>query len=85
MAAAAALVLVIAVDVTFAQRGLLLGWLYDHVMIWRGLRVPSRFGQIALLSAAVLALPLLAQQPKALESIARVSEGDKEAACRDIL
>ncbi len=50
-----ALALAIAVDVSFAQRGLLLGWLWDHVVIYRGLRVPARFGQIALLAAAVLA------------------------------
>lgn len=50
-----ALALAVAVDVSFAQRGWLLGWLYDHVMIYRGLRVPARFGQIALVSAAVLA------------------------------
>jgi len=50
-----ALALVIAVDVSFAQRGLLLGWLYDHVVIYRGLRVPARFGQIALLAAGILA------------------------------
>ena len=50
-----ALALAIAIDVSFAQRGLLLGWLWDHVVIYRGLRVPPRFGQIALLAAAVLA------------------------------
>jgi hypothetical protein len=50
-----ALALAIAVDVSFAQRGFLLGWLYDHVLIYRGLRVPARFGQIALLAAGVLA------------------------------
>ena len=50
-----ALALVIAVDVSFAQRGLLLGWLYDNIPIYRGLRVPARFGQLALLAAGVLA------------------------------
>jgi len=49
-----AIVLAIAVDISFAQRGLLLGWLYDHVVLYRGLRVPARFGQIALLAAGVL-------------------------------
>jgi hypothetical protein len=50
-----ALALIIAIDVSFAQRGILLGWLYDNILIYRGLRVPARFGQIALLGAAVLA------------------------------
>lgn len=50
-----AAMLAMAVDVSFAQRGLLLGWLYDYAPLWRGLRVPSRFGQLALLAAAVLA------------------------------
>jgi len=50
-----ALALIIAIDVSFAQRGILLGWLYDNILIYRGLRVPARFGQIALLGAGVLA------------------------------
>ena len=50
-----AIALAIAVDISFAQRGLLLGWLYDHVPIYQGLRVPTRIGQLSLLSAAVLA------------------------------
>jgi hypothetical protein len=50
-----ALMAMIAIDVSFAQRGLLLGWLYDHVFVYRGLRVPGRFGQLILLSAGVLA------------------------------
>jgi hypothetical protein len=43
------------VDISFAQRGLLLGWLYDNVVLYRGLRVPGRIGQLVLMSAAVLA------------------------------
>jgi len=50
-----ALILIIAIDISFAQRSLLFGWLYDNVLIYRGLRVPARFGQIALLGAGVLA------------------------------
>ena len=50
-----ALALAIAIDVSFAQRGFLLGWLWDHVVVYRGLRVPPRFEQIGLLAAAVLA------------------------------
>lgn len=53
--AAYALALAVAIDVSFAHRGLLLTWLYDHVTLYQGLRVPTRFGQLALLSAAVLA------------------------------
>jgi hypothetical protein len=49
-----AAVLAVALDISFAHRGLLLTWLYDHVAIYRGLRVPARIGQLALLSAAVL-------------------------------
>jgi hypothetical protein len=45
----------IAIDISFAQRGLLLGWLYDHVFVYRGLRVPGRFGQLMLLGVGVLA------------------------------
>jgi hypothetical protein len=50
-----ALALAIAVDISFAHRGLLLAWLYDNVSIYQGLRVPTRIGQLALLAAAVLA------------------------------
>ena len=50
-----AMALAIAVDISFAHRGLLLGWLYDHVSVYQGLRVPTRIGQLALLAAAVLA------------------------------
>jgi hypothetical protein len=50
-----ALALAVCVDISFAHRGLLLGWLYDHIPIYQGLRVPTRIGQLALLCAAVLA------------------------------
>jgi hypothetical protein len=50
-----ALMLAFAVDISFAHRGLLLGWLYDHVFAFRGLRVPPRIGQLMLLAAGVLA------------------------------
>jgi hypothetical protein len=50
-----ALALLITIDISFAQRGFLLGWLYDHVFIYRGLRVPPRIGQVGLMAAAVLA------------------------------
>ena len=46
--------LVMTIDISFAHRGLLLGWLYDHLTIYQGLRVPSRIGQLTLLCAAVL-------------------------------
>jgi len=50
-----AIVLAFAVDISFSQRGLLLGWLYDHVFAFRGLRVPPRIGQLMLLAVGVLA------------------------------
>jgi hypothetical protein len=50
-----ALVLAFTIDISFAGRGLLLGWLYDYVFAFRGLRVPPRIGQLMLLSAGVLA------------------------------
>ena len=50
-----AVALAICVDISFAHRGLLLGWLYDHVSMYQALRVPTRIGQLALMSAAVLA------------------------------
>ena len=37
------------------RRGLLPGWLYDHVFAFRGLRVPPRIGQLMLMAAGVLA------------------------------
>jgi hypothetical protein len=50
-----ALALAIAVDASFGHRGLLFGWLREHVMLYRGLRVPARFGHVMLLSTAILA------------------------------
>jgi hypothetical protein len=50
-----ALMLAFAVDISFAHRGLLLGWLYDHVFAFRGLRVPPRIAQLMLMAAGVLA------------------------------
>jgi hypothetical protein len=50
-----ALMLVFAVDISLAHRGLLLPWLYDHVFAFRGLRVPPRIGQLMLMAAGVLA------------------------------
>ncbi len=50
-----ALALAVTIDISFAHRGVLLGWLYDHVSIYQGLRVPTRIGQLTLLCAAVLA------------------------------
>jgi hypothetical protein len=50
-----ALMLVFAVDISLAHRGLLLPWLYDHVFAFRGLRVPPRIGQLVLMAAGVLA------------------------------
>jgi hypothetical protein len=49
------LMLAFAVDFSFAHRGLLPGWLYDHVFAFRGLRVPPRIGQLMLMAAGVLA------------------------------
>jgi len=50
-----ALMLAFAVDISFAHRGLLLGWLYDHVFAFRGLRVPPRIAQLMLMAAGALA------------------------------
>jgi hypothetical protein len=50
-----ALMIAFAVDVSFAHRGLSLGWLYDHVFAFRGLRVPPRIAQLMLMAAGVLA------------------------------
>jgi hypothetical protein len=50
-----ALMLAFAVDISFAHRGLLLGWLYDHVFAFRGLRVPPRIAQLMLMATGVLA------------------------------
>ena len=50
-----ALALAWAIDVSFGVRGLTLGWLRDHIVIFRALRVTARAGQIVLLAASVLA------------------------------
>jgi hypothetical protein len=49
-----ALALAIAIDGTAGHRGLLFPWLRDHVDVFRGLRVPARFGQLVLLGVSVL-------------------------------
>jgi hypothetical protein len=50
-----ALALAIAVDGTLGHRGVLFPWLRDHVDLFRGLRVPARFGHLVLLGTSVLA------------------------------
>ncbi len=50
-----ALILAFAIDLSFAHRGLLPGWLYDHVFVFRGLRVLPRVGQLMLLAVGVMA------------------------------
>lgn len=47
--------LAVAVAISAGHRGLLLGWLYDHVTIYQALRVPARVSQITLICVAVLA------------------------------
>ena len=49
------LLLAFAVSISFAHRGLLLPWLYDNVFVFRGLRVPTRIGQLILLAVGVFA------------------------------
>ncbi len=50
-----AVALIVALDISFGFRGLLFGWLREHVMLYRGLRVPARLGQLVLMSIGVLA------------------------------
>ena len=50
-----ALVLAVAVDLSFGPRGLAFEWLRDHIVLYRGLRAPARMGQVALLGFAALA------------------------------
>ena len=50
-----ALVLAVAINLSFGPRGLGYEWLRDHTVVYRGLRAPARFGQVALLGFAVLA------------------------------
>jgi hypothetical protein len=47
--------LALCVDISFGHRGLSLGWLRDHVMVYRGLRVAPRVGQAVLLASGILA------------------------------
>jgi hypothetical protein len=53
LAYAAALAL--AIDGTAGHRGVLFPWLREHVDVFRGLRVPARFGHLVLLGVSVLA------------------------------
>jgi len=50
-----ALMLAVAVNLSFGPRGIGYEWLREHVMVYRGLRAPARFGQVALFGFAVLA------------------------------
>jgi len=50
-----ALALAIAIDGTLGHRGLLFPWLREYVGMFRGLRVPARFGHLVLLGISVLA------------------------------
>ena len=50
-----AVVLAIAINLSFGPRGLGYDWLRDLTVVYRGLRAPARFGQVALLAFAVLA------------------------------
>jgi hypothetical protein len=48
------LLLAVAVEISFGHRALLYSWLRDHVVLYRGLRVPARAGHVVLLGVAVL-------------------------------
>ena len=50
-----ALVLAVAVNLSFGPRGIGYEWLRDHVVLYRGLRAPARLGQVALLAFAAFA------------------------------
>jgi hypothetical protein len=50
-----AFLLALAINLSFGPRGIGYEWLRDHVVVYRGLRVPSRFGHVALVGFAVLA------------------------------
>lgn len=50
-----ALVLLVAVNLSFGPRGIGFDWLREHVFLFRGLRAPARMGQMTLLAFAVLA------------------------------
>ncbi len=49
------LMIAVAVEVSFGHRAFVFMWLRDHVMLYRGLRVPARAGHVVLLGVAVLA------------------------------
>lgn len=50
-----ALVLALAIDVSFGPKGLSFDWLREYTVVYRGLRAPARMGQVALLGFAALA------------------------------
>jgi hypothetical protein len=50
-----AVLLAVAVNLSFGPRGVGYEWLREHVIVFRGLRAPARCGQVALLAFAVLA------------------------------
>lgn len=50
-----AVVLAVSIDLSFGPRGIGFDWLREHVAVYRGLRAPARFGQVALMALAVLA------------------------------
>jgi hypothetical protein len=50
-----AVVLILAVNLSFGPRGLGFEWLREHVFLYRGIRAPARVGQVALLVSGVLA------------------------------
>jgi hypothetical protein len=50
-----ALVLAVAVNLSFGPRGLGYEWLREYVVLYRGLRAPARLGQVALLAFAMFA------------------------------
>ena len=50
-----ALVLAVAINLSFGPRGIGYEWLREHVVFYRGLRAPARLGQVALLAFAALA------------------------------
>ena len=46
--------LILAIDMTAGANGLLHGWLFEHVALFRALRSPARFGILVVLCLAVL-------------------------------
>jgi hypothetical protein len=49
------LLVALAVDGTLGHRGFVVPWLREHAALFRGLRVPARFGHLVLLGVSVLA------------------------------